>query len=227
MRAFPSRGLEDRVSDNHLSDGTIAEYLDHALAPGERQQVESHLDACAECRRVVIEVMRAADSYEAAAAQDAPPGRGPVTHTTSAPRAVARRRWAVLVGSGLLAASLGSVLLLRPAVSAPEAPVVRGVAPFAGGDRQPRIHAVQPPSGAVVPGRAVTFAWRATTADAYRIVLLTESGEPVWTHETADTSAVLATEVTLRPGASYFWRVDAIADGIVATSGTQRLQVAP
>ena len=40
------------------------------------------------------------------------------------------------------------------------------------------------------------------------------------------TSIVLPAEVTLTAGRTYFWRVDAHADGITASTGTMRLQVA-
>jgi hypothetical protein len=228
VRESPTRGLEDSVSNGHLSDGAIAGYLDHVLDPDERRRVESHLDACAECRREVIEAMRVADSYEAPVAKHgAPPGQDEVTRGVSAPRSRAWRGRAVLAGGALMAAGLAGVLLLRPAVSPPEPSAVRGPKALRDDDGQARIRTVHPAEGATVSAHAIAFVWRPTGADAYRLVLLTESGDPVWTHETADTSAALPAGVTLRPGESYFWRVDAIADGIAATTGVHRLQVRP
>jgi hypothetical protein len=69
------------------------------------------------------------------------------------------------------------------------------------------------------------FQWRSRQGDSYRVTVLTESGEPVWTAETTDTSISLPTGITLEPGRGYFWRVDAVADGLSATSGVQRFQV--
>jgi len=83
---------------------------------------------------------------------------------------------------------------------------------------------VAPADDATVEGRVV-FTWRSKNADAYRIAVLTEKGDPVWTSDTGDTTAALPDSVSLEPGHAYFWRVDAIGTGIAASTGAHRLQI--
>jgi len=89
------------------------------------------------------------------------------------------------------------------------------------------VAAAAPADGATIPVRGAAFAWHRTSTDTYRVTVLTQTGEPVWSQETPDTSVTLPAAVVLEPGRTYFWRVDAIADGIAATSGPQRFLVAP
>ena len=44
------------------------------------------------------------------------------------------------------------------------------------------------------------FTWRSANADVYRIYVLTESGDPVWTTETTDTTIALPDSVSLQSG---------------------------
>jgi hypothetical protein len=71
----------------------------------------------------------------------------------------------------------------------------------------------------------LVFTWRAATADVYRISVLAEAGDPVWTAETNDTTIALPDSISLQPGRAYFWSVEGIANGIVASTGVHRLQV--
>ena len=66
---------------------------------------------------------------------------------------------------------------------------------------------------------------QAEPADFYRIALLTETGDPVWTADTGDTTIVLPDSVSLQPGHAYFWRVEGIGNGIAATTGVHRIQI--
>jgi anti-sigma factor RsiW len=194
--------------DAHVSEGELAGFLDGDLDPAVRRRVEEHLDACAACRGELIAVQRLAASYDAA-------GRP------------SRRVWAGLAAAAAIAAVLGGVVLwpratpligLHPdTVRAPIQPV--------SGEGRPHIDVLAPASETVAVS-ALHFAWRPAAADAYRLTVLSDSGDPVWSVETTDTSAALSPGVRLRPGA-YFWRVDAIAAGITATSGAQRLLITP
>ena len=122
------------------------------------------------------------------------------------------------------AAGLAALLLFRPSPTAPPAPVERpAVGPT---EALPRLTVTAPANGDSVLGPDVAFQWRSRPGDSYRVTVLTESGEPVWTTETTDTSVSLPHTIILERGRLYFWRVDAIADGLSATSGVQRFQVA-
>jgi len=201
--------VRDSGALGHISDSELSGFLDDDLDPTDRRRVEAHLDACAQCRRELIEVRSLAASY-----------RPPATLTSG-------RLWARIAAGAALAAVLAAVVLLPR--SNPTVPgrtdAVR--TPTQAGSREGRlrIDAVSPASDAAVAASAVVFAWHSTAADIYRLTLLTESGEPVWSLETADTSAVVPSSTPLKPGA-YFWRVDAIGDGITATTGVRRLIVA-
>jgi hypothetical protein len=133
------------------------------------------------------------------------------------------KRWRALASVGALAAAAAVVAVLFTDRSASEdavAPRIRDAAITADEGRQ-RIAVVSPPESATVSARSAVFSWRATGADLYRFTLLSESGEPVWTHETADTTLRLPASVFPSREGAYFWRVDAIADGIAATSGAR------
>jgi len=45
--------------------------------------------------------------------------------------------------------------------------------------------------------------------------------------DVADTTLVLPADVALERGRSYFWRVDAMSAGIVASTRTRRFSTAP
>jgi hypothetical protein len=82
-----------------------------------------------------------------------------------------------------------------------------------------------PANGDSITAGRVVFVWRSRPGDSYRVTVLTESGEPIWAEETVDTSVTLPETIQLEKGRLYFWRVDAVADGLSATSGVQRFQV--
>jgi anti-sigma factor RsiW len=187
----------------HVTESDLAGYLDHDLAPADRLRVEAHLDACAQCRLELIEVQRLAASYQAATRRTA-------------------RRWIPVAALTALAASVAALLLI-PRIRETTTQRVEPVR-SAGREGQLQIEVASPASDVAVAAATVVFTWRAARADVYRLTLLTESGEPVWSLETADTTALVPSGTRLKPGA-YFWRVDAIADGITATSGARRLLV--
>ena len=216
------RTPSDRVSEPHLSESVTAAYLDGALTADERRDAEAHLDACASCRMALADVMRLVDGYDGApAAADGPtdvaPPVAPRAHTPWARRAVT---------GGLLAAGIAGVLLAtREPGRAVDTAVVRGAAAPTTSESERPIDVVEPPETARAGAGPIVFTWRASSAGFYRVTVLTESGEPVWTLETTDTTTALPASVALVPGRSYFWRVDGIADGIVVSSGARRLRV--
>ena len=210
------------VDSRHLTASELAGYVDHALKEDARRRAEEHLEQCPECRDEATAIMNAADSYET--------GRQDLeTH----PRAVRRSSWSrtalrrVMVGVGAVAAGLVGVLVVRQ----PNGPNERTAGVRApqtlSSERETAIAGAVPADGATIPSRGAVFRWRRAAADAYRFTLLKENGQPLWSREITDTTVTLPATVSLDPGRTYFWRVDAMADGITATSGAQRLQVAP
>ncbi|HEX9165108.1 MAG TPA: zf-HC2 domain-containing protein [Gemmatimonadales bacterium] len=190
----------------HLTEADLAGYLDRDLEADRRRQVELHLEWCDACRADLVAAMRLASPDPAIR--------------------VHRVRWAWVATA--LAAGLAAVMLVRPPrPSSPESPEppVRASA-----DRRESLlpmSVVGPADNAVVPRDAISFTWRPVRADFYRVTILSESGEPVWSLDTPDTTVRPPASVGLRPGRSYFWQVEAIADGVTATSGARRVQVAP
>jgi hypothetical protein len=188
----------------HLSDADLAGYLDHDLTSDERRRIETHIDQCATCRAELVALSRVVhgDSRE-----QRRPG-------------LARRWWIPAVAAAAVVALLAPHLTTRPS-EVDTAPRTRRVIDA---DGRPRLEIVSPGDGATSGGRLV-FTWRAASADGYRIVVLTESADPVWTTDTGDTTVALPESVSLQPGHAYFWRVDAIGNGIAATTGNHRFEI--
>jgi len=210
------------VDNGHLTASELAAYVDHALDADARRAADEHLDQCSECRHEAMAIMNVAESYAAANVL------GASTRTAVPAAARSRAGWRrVAIGSGILAAGLLlSVVARRPNRPAEQSSAVR--APQASlGQGENMVSAAAPSDGATIPARGAAFTWHRTTTDTYRVTVLTQTGEPVWSQETPDTSVALPAAVVLQPGRTYFWRVDAIADGIAATSGPQRFLVAP
>jgi hypothetical protein len=189
----------------HLRESELAAFLDGALTARERARVEAHIDICDACRAELVDVGRATGHRSAQ-------GRGA--------GALARPWWIPVVA----AAGIVAILVVPRASTGPrtedeQTPAQRVV----DGEGQRRIDLVSPPDDVTVPAAQIAFTWHAVPADVYRFFLLTQSGDSIWAKETTDTSIVVPATMNLRPGA-YFWRVDAVASGIVAT-GVHRVQV--
>ena len=187
----------------HLSEGEVAGYLDHDLTPDERRRVETHIDECASCRAEMIALSQ-------------------ITRADVPAKAVAHRvRWWMPAAAAVVVAALALPSLTsnaRVPGSTERAPRVTD------SDGRPRFAIVSPAddSTATTP---LVFTWRAATADVYRISVLAEAGDPVWTAETNDTTIALPGSIPLETGRLYFWYVEGIANGIVASTGVHRLQV--
>jgi hypothetical protein len=204
----PSGSDTERNGAGHLSDAELAGYLDHDLTPAERRRAEIHIDACAMCREEVVALSRIAGVPAAA------------SHPASIKR---RRRWFIPAVAAAVIAAIALPRLTRVGPATEPQPSWRVAEP--GGLTS--LAVVAPANNATVSTRPLAFTWRASDADVYRFFLLTESGDPVWTRETTDTSIVLPDSVTLEASNVYFWHVDGVANGIAATSGPLRLHVAP
>jgi hypothetical protein len=200
----------------HLSPSELAGYLDRELDSEAQQSVEAHLDICAACRDELAQVARLADGFRTSA----PVGTQPRVAWSR------RRLWGGLAVGGALAASL-ALLVLRappPSESAQPTPPVRAPAT---GESLARIEVLLPSESLRAGSGPPAFTWHGVGADVYRFFLLSDDGELLWTGETPDTSLTLPRAVSLQAGESYWWRVDATTEGIVASTGARRLQVTP
>jgi len=197
----------------HLSDSDLAGLVDNRLDPADRRRVVAHLDACEECRAELVAVT------------------GLARNVSSSHRFIVssghRRRTLTLTWAGALAAGLAGILIYRGAIGAGTSTDTVRAPVIGSADAAPRIVAVGPRDGASLQADSSrVFTWRAYQADSYRFLLLAEDGTPLWTFDTHDTVLVLPADISLIAGQTYFWRVDAHADGITASTGTMRLQVA-
>jgi hypothetical protein len=189
----------------HLTASQLSGYLDGDLTPEERAEVERHLDQCEACRLELAEVDLLAHPQA---------GNG-----------ATRRRFLWLIG-GALAASLAGLSLVRPwSVTEPQDRVERpSLTP---GETLPRLRVVSPTEGDTIDAADRRLTWRPLPATTYHVALLAEDGDPLWTIDTGDTSVTLPTSVGLQGGRTYFWRVDAVRDGVTATSGVVPFSVGP
>jgi hypothetical protein len=193
---------------DHLTETEMAAYADGRLDAVERRRVASHIEACAECRAELVEVLNLAEEHAATPARKR--------------RSAAPLRW--LVPAALAAGLAGIVLYQRSATVADPDTTVRA-SELAPADAAPTIATVGPRDGDNLPPENRRFVWRAQRTDGYVFTLLAEDGSPLWRGETTDTTVILPDDVTLTPGLRYFWRVTAFVDGMTASTGPQRLQV--
>jgi len=190
---------------SHLTPNQVTGYLAGALAPAERAEVLSHLDRCATCRAELIDV-------------------GGVAAEVRPPSGPARRPRPRLVPAALaLAAGMAAIAVYRGRESAGDTVIRTAGAPDAT-EGIPGIAVVGPADGTVVAD-SVVLRWRSGSG-SYDVLLLEEDGRPLWSITTPDTVVRVPATVALRPGATYFWRVDAMGNGIVASTGVRRLTVA-
>lgn len=138
-----------------------------------------------------------------AAARAARPARRPV-------------RWIGLAAAALLAVSVPSALWL----GRPEADPVRGA------DSPIRLVA---PVGTEPAGPPAAFVWRSLAgAERYTLIVVDTAGRDVFVSETVDTMVPLPDSVTLAPGESYLWWVQArTRTGDVVTGVTERIVIGP
>jgi hypothetical protein len=207
----------------HPTDNVLAAYLDGRLVGDERPEVEAHLEQCAECRRAIADTAVVLDASDAGRGQR-PPG---------ALRSATRRNWrrsriTWAIGGAAVAASIAGITILRPTTRVPvdlESPT-RRVAPS--NERIRDLIAIAPASDAVNVDPRTTFIWRTVDgADRYSFRLLGEDGATIWSRDVADTTVVIPADVVLERGRSYFWRVDAMSAGILASTPARRFTAAP
>ena len=194
---------------DHLTAGQLAGYLDEHLPGDRREEVERHLDACPACRAELVELGRLVPGGAGSGARAGPMARA--------------WRWGIPMAA---AAVVGALALFRS--GEPGAGPVALERPGGGGaEVTSRVAVVAPRDGASVPRDNVAFTWLGRGPGTYRLTVLTQAGELVWTLDTADTVAIPPASLPLAPGNSYFWRVEVVADGITASSEVRRFEIVP
>ena len=187
------RPLDSHVNTDHVSSESLAAYLSRRLSPAELVAVEAHLAECAACREELI----------------------------GARRVLARRSRPGRVGGVLGAAALAATVLLMLRSSGTTDRGAAGPDEFRGGPDSPAFSVTAPTDGAVIADSGIVFRWSSAGADRlYRISVLTEAGDRLWSGQTTDTTLAFPIDRKLQSGATYLWYVDAIgAAGDSATSG--------
>ena len=190
----------------HVDGERIAAYLDGKLAPEEHPRVEAHLADCDACRTELLAVTRILESQRR------------------------QRRLYTLGPVAAAAAIVGLVLFLpfrseRTGESRGDAGVERSVA----AEGTAVVATVAPSETAAVSASELVFTWRSSGPDAfYRLTVIDETGDEIWTDETADSVLFLPPGVAMEPGGRYFWYVDALlSDGSSATTGMHQFMIVP
>ncbi len=189
-------GIATVFDDDGLTPQEVASFLDGRLAGEELARVESYLADHPSARQELIKASRIIQSAPA--------------------REVKRpRRFYPLIG--LVAAAAIVLVLIRPndvnPVRTPVSTERRGI-----GDEPEQIVLVSPMDAGELKDRTQPLTWHAVAGATYRIFIADASGNSIVRTSTSDTSLVLPE--TVQAGATYYWRVDAIApDGSSSTSG--------
>ena len=189
----------------HPETEEIAAYLSDALPPPARATLEAHLAGCRPCREEVTSARQLLET-----------------------RAL-RNRWPVMVPAAA-AAVLLLALLGRGLVSPlPVEDTVRAGGEADGADGVPSIHVLSPREGGTVARDGILFAWAGQAGrPLYRLTLTDASGRAVWMGDASDTTLALPATVTLAPGRTYFWYVDALdSAGRSLTTGTRTFSTRP
>jgi len=204
-----SRVRRKQMHPEHLTDAEISAFVDQHLTPEERAAVAGHIVSCSSCRAAVADVSRISHAYQTAPADAA---LNPRITRTRVPQFVI----------GLVAASVAIVSISTFALRRERSEAVESTRATMSDDRS--IIAIQPDPSREQPGE-VRFVWRSIGADVYRLSILDKTGAPVFQRDVRDTVFMLPPAVSLDRTSLYFWRVDAIADGQVVSTGARELKL--
>ena len=173
-----------------LDEHTVAALAEGSLDPEARGRALAHVATCALCRRAVASVAEALAAV-------------PITHEIEIVEGRRRRGGPILrIAVPLAAAATVLLLLWSPAA-----------------DRFPGHRGPPPPSPATTPiprspvgavAAVNDLRWSPVTgADRYRVTVFDATGGVVFATEASDTVVAFPDSITLVPGASYLWKVDA------------------
>lgn len=193
----------------HPDEEMLAAYLDGALQPHEKLEVERHLDSCPDCRESVSAI---ADILHATAHAAVPK---PVRRS--------RRRLVPAAISLAAAASLTAIFLLR---NEPNGMIQREERAPTNAEARAEIDAVLPADNAHVRRGDIELAWRSLEGAEYRVHVLSETGSVIRLVVTTDTTVLVPVD-SLAANREYMWYVDAITNGIRASTHVRRFTVIP
>jgi len=193
--------VDAELPTQHLQSRLVAAYVARSLDSEDREAAEAHLAVCETCRREVVEV--------------------------SGLLVKRRRTTQLLPAAGVAAAAVLAILAGASLIGGPtnidSSGAVRGpLAPE---------HALTPvkpaPDDSLPVGVEILFVWSAADiGSTYRLTVVDETGDPVWSAETSDTVVVLPGRAGPDGPGTYFWFVDALAsDGSTLTSGARRFSL--
>ena len=214
IRRFLAALLGRIVRADHLSDSEISGFLDRDLSAEERSSVETHLESCRSCRAAILEVSRLAESYQIASADS----------EAVIPAASRRRTRRLQAGVAIAAAAALAIVWLGSGRGGTQTASMRGATTIAA-DRRPGIDVISPAEDVLASRNGLRFVWKSAGTGLYQFALLDETGKTVVELEVSDTVLVLPSEIRVEPGHLYFWRVDAMADGIAASSEARKLRL--
>lgn len=201
------------VRTEHVTDADIAGFLDGDLSPEEKRVVETHLEGCSDCRTATADVSRLARSYDGSVDIPDPLRIARKARLTGVP----------LLAAVVLAASVAFVVLGRSSDRQVSSAPVRSTG--IGGDSRPFVEVTGPAEFQPVARTGLTLSWRAAGAELYRISVFDASGTPVLVRETTDTTLAAGPLLPASLDTIYLWRVDAVAAGLIATSGVRTIRV--
>ncbi len=173
-----------------LDEHTVAALAEGSLDPEARGRALAHVATCALCRRAVASVAEALAAV-------------PITHEIEIVEG-RRRRGGPILRIAVPLAAAATVLLLLWSPAADRFPGHRGPPP-------------PPPATTPIPRSPVgavaavnDLRWSPVSgADRYRVTVFDATGGVVFATEASDTVVAFPDSITLVPGASYLWKVDA------------------
>ena len=173
-----------------LDEHTVAALAEGSLDPEARGRALTHVATCALCRRAVASVAEALAAV-------------PITHEIEIVEG-RRRRGGPILRIAVPLAVAATVLLLLWSPAADRFPGHRGPPP-------------PPPATTPIPRSPVgavaavnDLRWSPVSgADRYRVTVFDATGGVVFATEASDTVVAFPDSITLVPGASYLWKVDA------------------
>lgn len=195
IRAHPrtTEGVAE-VDAGHLTPEDIAAYLARRVTGTDRDEMERHMVVCDACRHDLV-------------------------HASQVPSRSRARRW-VVVSLPVAAAAVIAALLLLPSPTSPPLPGTPASA-LRGDGFEPMLPfvALEPAQGAIAEPQGILFRWRSAGPDPfYRITVIDERGDVVWSATSADTVILLPDSISLGGRQTYFWYVDALLRGARSSS---------
>lgn len=181
----------------HMTDMSIASYLDRRMSGVDRERFEDHLSECPECRQAVIEAESLLKRV--------------------------RPRWR---GNAIVALIAATIVLVAVDLKVQDRNDLSAPTPTRAVRTIDRGLTAYGPSGEVTRS-GLHFVWSPLAgAISYKIFLVDASSQPVWSAPATDTSIALPATVALRAGETYLWAVDALAsDGTMHSTGLREFRV--